>query len=158
MLGAIKNFPNLNIETVWKELSEENLLYADEQLSLEVLAPVPELINNKLSLLWFNSKLKDIGKTKNGHSVVLMAHIGKMKIMLGGDLNSKSADYLMEQYSQADIIELKKRIAEANRDELPALKKEMEEIIEACRPFFQAMLPNPAITEAMTLLTSFCRL
>lgn len=137
-IGALENFPNLKIETVWKELSKENILYEDEKLSLEVLAPIPELINDKLSLPWFDPKLDQIGKTKNGHSVVLMAHIGRMKIMLGGDLNSKSADYLMEKYSEANIRELKKRIAKADKNELPALKQEMNKIIEACRPVFQS--------------------
>ena len=67
-----------------------------------------------------------------------MAHIGKMKIMLGGDLNSKSADYLMEQYSGEDIIDLKKKMGKASKAELPALQKKMDKIIEKCRPFFQS--------------------
>jgi beta-lactamase superfamily II metal-dependent hydrolase len=137
-LAALKNFPNLKIETVWKDLSERNLLYEDGKLALEVLAPIPELIDNKLSLRWFDPSLDQIGKTKNGHSVVLMAQIGKLRVMLGGDLNSKSADYLMEKYGQTNIRALRKRIAEADKEKLPALQKDMEKIIKTCRTFFQS--------------------
>ena len=136
--GTLENFPNLEIETVWKELDKENILYKDGNLSFEVLAPLPEMINNKRCLRWFDPKTDQIGKTKNGHSVVLMAHIGKMKIMLGGDLNSKSADYLMQQYSGEDIIDLKKKMGKASKAQLPALQKKMDKIIEKCRPFFQS--------------------
>ena len=58
--------------------------------------------------------------------------------MLGGDLNSKSADYLMQQYSGEDIIDLKKKMGKASKAQLPALQKKMDKIIEKCRPFFQS--------------------
>lgn len=138
LIGALENFPNLELKTVYKNLDEENILYTDEQMGLEVLAPIPEKINDKLMLRWFDPNEAQIGKTKNGHSVVVVAKIGKMKILLGGDLNSNSADYLMETYSGKDIRKLRVQIASATSDELPALEKKMNQIVDACRPFFQS--------------------
>jgi beta-lactamase superfamily II metal-dependent hydrolase len=138
LIGALKNFPQLPMETAWKEADKINLLYQDGKLKLEVLAPVPEKIDGQLCLRWFDRGTTDIGKTKNGHSVVLMAHIGKMKLLLGGDLNSKSADYLMEVYSKTDVRDLRRRLMEAKGEEKEKLQKDMTEVIEKCRQTFQA--------------------
>ncbi|MGN6292523.1 MAG: ComEC/Rec2 family competence protein [Chitinophagaceae bacterium] len=134
LAGAIATFPDISIEAVSKDMAKENLLYKDKSLKLEVLAPVPELVAGKKALRWFSD---DVGKTKNGHSVVLMARIGKLKVLLGGDLNSKSADYLMSQYSGKDIEKVKKRIAEATGNN-SAAQAELRQIIDDCRPFFQS--------------------
>lgn len=134
LTGAIAAFPDLSIEGVSKDLSKENLLYKDKSLKLEILAPVPELVAGKKALRWFND---DVGKTKNGHSVVLVAKIGKVKVLLGGDLNSKSADYLMSQYSGKNIELVKKQIAEANGT-LTSAQSELQQIIDDCKPFFQS--------------------
>lgn len=138
LIGALKNFPDLSIETVFKNLGENNILYSDENVELEVLAPIPEEINGHLMLRWFDVNTEQIGKTKNGHSIVLMAKIGKMKILLGGDLNSKSADYLMEKYSNEDIRSLKAQIEDASPAELPGLQEKMQAIVDTCRAVFEA--------------------
>lgn len=138
LIKALENFPRLKLETVWKDLSAENVLYSDGALKLEVLAPVPEEVDGNLCLRWFDPKLDQIGKTKNGHSIVLMARIGKMRVLLGGDLNSKSADYLMEKYAKNDIRNLKARIATAEGAVLEELQSEMRTVIETCKEVFQS--------------------
>lgn len=138
LIGALQNFPNLKIETVWKDLARETILYRDTRLSLEVLAPVPEQVDGKLGLRWFDARTDDIGKTKNGHSIVLMARIGKAKIMLGGDLNSRAADFLMEQYSGRDIRSVRKQIMEADGQDVSLLTAQLKDIVESCRSVFQA--------------------
>ncbi|HUC82709.1 MAG TPA: hypothetical protein VMR70_17505, partial [Flavisolibacter sp.] len=138
LIGALANFPQLPLETVWKTQRKANILYKDHQLALEVLAPVPEKIGGKDCLRWFDNSTADIGKTKNGHSVVLMAHIGKMKVLVGGDLNAKSADYLMEVYSGIDIRELRRKLLAAKGAEKESLQKEMNSVIQECRKIFSA--------------------
>lgn len=138
LLGALKNYPRLEIETVWRHPATDNKLYDDGRLSLEVLAPVPERVNNHRSLRWFDPSPDQIGKTKNGHSVVLMAHIGKMKVLLGGDLNTRSVDYLMETYGGTDIRQLRRQLATAGAAEAPPLQAQMEALINRCRSTFQA--------------------
>lgn len=67
-----------------------------DDCTIEILGPVPENVNNgKPALRW----LSDLGKTKNGHSVVVRLIYGEISILLGGDLNIKSEDYLLEHYT-----------------------------------------------------------
>jgi hypothetical protein len=89
-------------------------------------------------LRWFDDPKKPgVGKTKNGHSIVLVAKIGKMKILLGGDLNSESADYLMEQYSGQNIRALRAEIDGATPEKRPALEKQMDKLISSCQKHFR---------------------
>ncbi|MFD2937705.1 ComEC/Rec2 family competence protein [Spirosoma flavum] len=138
--GSLNTFPNLSIKGIWKDMGQETLIYDDPLLRLEVLAPIPETIEvdgvKQKALRWFAD---DVGKTKNGHSVVLAARIGKMKILLGGDLNSKSADYLMSRYSGKNVELVKKKIALSNDEqELVELRSELQEIINENRTYFQS--------------------
>lgn len=137
LIGALENFPDLPLETAWKDLKKPTILYKDGRLTLEVLAPIPEKVSGKLCLRWFDRGTTEIGKTKNGHSIVLVAHIGRMKVLLGGDLNSKSADYLMEAYSGTDVRELRRKLMEAKGAEKETLQKEMDKVIRDCRRVFQ---------------------
>jgi beta-lactamase superfamily II metal-dependent hydrolase len=139
--GALAHNPAIRFEAASKDISEDHkILYDDGVVKLEILAPVTEhvLVNGvgQNALRWFAS---DVGKTKNGHSVVLMAHIGKMKILLGGDLNSKSADYLMSQYSGSDVEDIRKKLARADTPgEVAPLQTQMNEVVEKCKKTFQA--------------------
>lgn len=76
----------------------------DKDVSIKVLGPVPELDSNgNMRLRWFNGKPggrgTNPGKTKNGHSIILMLEYGDLKISLGGDLNSSAEAYLIEHYT-----------------------------------------------------------
>ncbi len=62
-----------------------------DAVQIEVLGPVSETIEGKTGLRW----LGDLGKTKNGHSVVLRLTYGGVRILLGGDLNIPSENLLM---------------------------------------------------------------
>lgn len=68
-------------------------------MTFKLLGPVPqELTPNKLGL----PKIGNTGITKNGHSVVLLLEIGNIKMLLGGDLNEPSQEYLLEHYTGLD--------------------------------------------------------
>jgi len=127
-------------EGVTKKMGEERMLYQDRSLALEVLAPIVEQveINGKTSrvLRWFSD---DVGKTKNGHSIVLSAQIGKMRVLLGGDLNTKSAEYIMSQYSGKDLAQIKKQLAKAKTDADKAKwQTDFDAVIDECRKSFQS--------------------
>jgi beta-lactamase superfamily II metal-dependent hydrolase len=62
---------------------------------LRVLGPVPSLSPGEAGLPWLGSA----GETKNGHSVVLLLEIGNIRMLLGGDLNEPSQEYLLEHYT-----------------------------------------------------------
>lgn len=72
---------------------------ADKKLVIRALGPVPEPGDSNGRLLRYFS---DQGKTKNGHSVVLKLEYGKVKIMLGGDLNIPAENHLLRRYTEMD--------------------------------------------------------
>lgn len=64
-------------------------------LRIEVLAPVLDLSGPMPRLPWFG----DLGKTKNGHSVVLRLVYGEISVLLGGDLNIPAEHRLLSHYT-----------------------------------------------------------
>lgn len=110
-------------------------IYDDCGLKIEVMGPVAEQIDGKDALPYFGSP----AETKNGHSVILKLTMGHLKILLGGDLNTKSEYYLIKKYSGIDIkkikAELKKKtLSPEKRAEYEA---QMAEAIEKARDFLQ---------------------
>jgi len=74
-----------------------------KSLSMTALAPGTEKIGGRTVLRWFGDQpgktsSGDIGKTKNGHSVVTILQYGQVRILLGGDLNVPAEMYLMNHY------------------------------------------------------------
>ena len=127
---------DIKIDGLYKIIGEEKIIYDDGQLKLEVLAPIAEKVtiagSEQYALRWFAD---DVGKTKNGHSVVIMAHIGKLKVLLGGDLNSKSADFIMSQYSGQELEVLKASLEKAKTEQAKAkIQKQIDAVVEVCRP------------------------
>jgi beta-lactamase superfamily II metal-dependent hydrolase len=66
-----------------------------DSVTIQVLGPVPESVSGSPALRWFG----DVGKTKNGHSIVLRLTYGKVSVLLGGDLNIPAEEYLLEHYT-----------------------------------------------------------
>lgn len=64
-------------------------------LAIEVLSPVLDLSGIEPRLPW----LGDLGKTKNGHSVVLRLVYKNISVLLGGDLNVPAEHRLMTHYT-----------------------------------------------------------
>ncbi|WP_331145545.1 ComEC/Rec2 family competence protein [Hymenobacter sp.] len=68
-----------------------------DSIAIQILAPVHETLPGS-----DRKVLRDFGRpgvTKNGHSVVLKLTFGKVRILLGGDLNTKSEAYLLAHYT-----------------------------------------------------------
>ncbi|TXN35444.1 hypothetical protein FVB32_12740 [Flagellimonas hymeniacidonis] len=75
----------------------------NNELSLEVIAPIITQKDGKQVLPF----LKDNGKTKNGHSVLLMLKYKHLKVMLGGDINEEAGEYINHKLgvSAKDILQ-----------------------------------------------------
>jgi beta-lactamase superfamily II metal-dependent hydrolase len=71
----------------------------DNKITIEVLGPVTDTFKKKRALRWFG----DVGKTKNGHSVVLRLKYGDISVLLGGDLNIPSENLLLEHHSGGKV-------------------------------------------------------
>ncbi|NJL29463.1 MAG: hypothetical protein HC897_17045, partial [Thermoanaerobaculia bacterium] len=90
-------------------------------LRIEALAPVPERRADGTRLLrWFG----DVGKTKNGHSVVLRLVYRDVVVFLGGDLNIPAEDHLLAHYTGLPVP--------------PRTAVEEEELVAAARRVFGA--------------------
>jgi hypothetical protein len=73
---------------------------AGKALNIRVLGPVIEPdAQNKPRLRWFG----DAGKTKNGHSIIIMLKYKNVRAFLGGDLNSESENFLLEHYTGSTL-------------------------------------------------------
>ena len=69
---------------------------ADKTLKIKVLAPITEKLPDGRKKM---KRFSNDGITKNGHSIVLRLEYGNISILLGGDLNSESENYLLSQYT-----------------------------------------------------------
>jgi beta-lactamase superfamily II metal-dependent hydrolase len=89
-------------------------------VQLELLGPVPEDAGGNTGLRWFG----DVGKTKNGHSVVVRVHYRGITIFAGGDLNSGSEGLLLKHHAGAP--------------KLPKTEAERLALVAAARPKLSA--------------------
>jgi beta-lactamase superfamily II metal-dependent hydrolase len=110
-------------------------IYKKKGMNMEVLAPVHEKSGKTVSLPVLGNK----GVTKNGHSVVLKLNYGKLRMILGGDLNSESEDYLMEKYSGVAFGELRRERMQKNISAAKAkeLDTKINNAIEKVRKVFE---------------------
>ena len=120
-----------------------------EDLRFKVLGPITEEISFGEKSKHCLIRLGDEGVTKNGHSVVLQLQFGRLKVMLGGDLNTEAEDYLLKHYGEAtrEVSKLEERIYDLqdkgstlNTDEaqeLAELRTEIEAIVAKGRRHLQ---------------------
>lgn len=111
-------------------------LYNKNNMKIEVLGPRTTKIGDKNGLPVFESNK---GKTKNGHSVILKLTIGKLTMLLGGDLNEPAEDYLMNEFTKKDIAPIRKELAKKTLSDSQRKKliAERDAIIQKARKYFQ---------------------
>ena len=111
---AVDNNANIKFNSLNKDSGYMPGYDEDKELRFKVLGPITENVS-------FNGKSKRglvrLGAesvTKNGHSVVLQLQLGKLKVMLGGDLNTQSEDHLLKTYGETlkDVSQLEERMFE----------------------------------------------
>lgn len=94
-IHSIGNFPDIESISYFPGFAKED----NPDFFIEVLGPVFEGTREHPKLKVFQS----LGKTKNGHSVILRVHMGGITILLGGDLNIPAEKYLLSRYTGIDI-------------------------------------------------------
>lgn len=119
-------------------------------VELKILGPLTETIQHGAKTRECILKLGKDSVTKNGHSVILQLRIGKLKVMLGGDLNTESEDYLLQHYAETEVdasvlesrlYELKAKgatVSQAEKQELAEIETVLQAIITKGRGHFQA--------------------
>ncbi len=111
-------------------------IYDQDNMKIEVLGPFPQEINGKKALPVF---LNNKGKTKNGHSIILKLTIGKLRLLLGGDLNSAAEDYLFSCFTGVDMKALVRAVKSGRTSNATKEKaqKKIDDAIEKARAFFE---------------------
>lgn len=72
-----------------------------KSFEIKALAPWCETISGQPAFAWFG----DEGKTINGHSLVLKITFGTRSLLLGGDLNTLSEQFLIQKYGTENPFE-----------------------------------------------------
>ncbi len=121
-----------------------------DEITLKLLGPVTERKSRNGTAKDCLFKLGNEGETKNGHSLIIQLQIGKLKVMLGGDLNTESENYLFRHYGEAtrDVSKLEHEIYDlqakgsaltpADGQLLAAKLAELDAIVLKTREHFQA--------------------
>ena len=91
-------FKSLSINDEYVPDFDENNKVNGDVFSLKVLAPIPKKVDGKNALYSIN----DLGKDKNGHSVILKLIYDKAKILLGGDINTEFGKIILKHYTDND--------------------------------------------------------
>lgn len=99
LVAAYRNNPEVEFQFLHQGLAYLDHFNKKNQLQFELLAPLTEEIEFNKKKRPCLIKLGDESITKNGHSIVFRLRFGKLKILLGGDLNSAAQDYLAQFYS-----------------------------------------------------------
>lgn len=73
-----------------------------KQLSMKILGPITVQKNGKPTLPVLDS---NVGKTKNGHSVLLRLDYGNVRILLGGDINEEAGELLIDHFTAAGQLD-----------------------------------------------------
>ena len=149
--AAVENPANKKLKFIAVNSTDGHIEGYEEtqDLQIEIQGPVPERIEHEGKKRLALRKLGGEGVTKNGHSVVLQLRIGKLKVMLGGDLNTESEDYLLRHYCgiDFDVSPLEKTLHElySKRDSLTSQEKQalaeaetaLAAVVAKARPIFQ---------------------
>lgn len=106
---------NLSRETIQPEFitlnqEHEDLNVLDElNFKMKVLSPILKEVDGNNVLPYF----KSLGKTKNGHSVLIRLEYKGLRILLGGDINEEAGEYINEQLAPNAKEELQVDVAKA---------------------------------------------
>ncbi len=110
--AAVINNPQVEFVTLSKRSEFLPGFEADKELTFEVLGPITEPGTFKGVNRQVLRRLGDEGVTKNGHSIILQLQIKRLKVMLGGDLNTQSEDFLLQHYAatSAEVSHLEEEL------------------------------------------------
>jgi beta-lactamase superfamily II metal-dependent hydrolase len=104
LFESLKYNPDVKFEMVSTDSAnldvfDENYSVNGKKFQIKVLGPIIEEKNNKQGL----RSIKNLGKDKNGHSVLLKLVYGKCRILMGGDINEEFGKLILEHYEQKNM-------------------------------------------------------
>ncbi|KIC07684.1 hypothetical protein RA19_23185 [Leisingera sp. ANG-M1] len=109
----------------------------DKAFSLQVLGPIREQVTFSGADRKALRRLGNESETKNGHSVILKGCYGNLRLLLGGDLNEPSQNFLLKAYAGTEKTpdEVHKAIGKlmAKRQPLTSAQQQELNALEAQR-------------------------
>lgn len=148
LVSAKRNNPNLEFKFLDQSQGNLDNFKGNNPLKLEILAPITEKISFDGEERECLLKLGNEGETKNGHSIVFQLRIGKLKMMLGGDLNTKSQDYIAQFYSgektklsklEKDISKIREKLSKPEGLSI-AKKKDLEQDLDEAKKLMELII------------------
>ncbi|MCV0427938.1 MAG: MBL fold metallo-hydrolase [Roseibium sp.] len=106
-------------------------------LSMQILGPIVETQEFKGKSRRCLRLLGNEGETKNGHSVIFKAGFGNLTLLLGGDLNSKSQNFLLQSYAgtKSSPEQLEKVIQRLKKKNQPLKAADQKKLNDAVAEF-----------------------
>jgi beta-lactamase superfamily II metal-dependent hydrolase len=151
LLAAIENPANKGLKFKSLSVRDEFFPGHDEanDVTIKLLGPVPEDVTFEGETRPALRRLGAEGISKNGHSVVMLLGIGRLRVLLGGDLNTEAEDYLLRHYCGVDddASELEKiayhlrhkgpDLSNEEQQELAVAEASLASIVTKARQHFQ---------------------
>ncbi|MCG8605745.1 MBL fold metallo-hydrolase [bacterium] len=155
MRACVANTPRVTFKALSLDidnLKKESYLGPFDQngdVSLRILGPIAETISHQGEKRKCLRRLGNEGVTKNGHSVILKLIYRNLSIMLGGDLNTQSQDFLLQNYTSIrgkasslgkkvrKLTSLGHNISAEEQKALDAARAKLETIVAQARSVFQ---------------------
>jgi len=155
MRDCLANSPDVTFKSVsipWDDLDKEVYLDPfdqDASISLQVLGPIYEDIEFHGESRQCLRRLGRESVTKNGHSIVLKLKYEKLSVLLGGDLNIESQDFLLQRYTSLrtkvsslektvrKLSQKGKAISPTEQHRLDAARAKLDAIVAEARETFQ---------------------
>jgi beta-lactamase superfamily II metal-dependent hydrolase len=139
-----------------KSVKSGDKLHSGSLSTIDVIGPIREVVGGKEALPIFEDNK---GKTKNGNSVILMITVGKLKILLGGDLNSAEEDYLLKQVTKIDVPGIRIQLENKDLDEVKRknLVDQLETAIKKAGLYFGADIAKSCHHGSDDVTTEFLR-
>ena len=94
-------FKSLSTDDQYFEAYAQDNKINNKEFSIQVLGPILKKTNGKDSLKTIN----DLGKDKNGHSVIMKVTCGKARVLLGGDVNTEFGKIIHKYYKDKNKLD-----------------------------------------------------
>ena len=90
---------------------------------------------------------------------MLMLTIGKMKIFLGGDLNSECEDYILSHYTKTDVAALKRELTKksTSAERRKEINGQLDKVVIKARKIFQCEIAKSCHHGSSDFTTEFLR-
>jgi len=106
LYGVLKHnpdvrFKSLSLDDAYLDNFEATNTANDKAFNIELLGPITQKKNNKDVLVSINNA----GKDKNGHSVLLKLIYDKVRILLGGDVNTEFGELIYQHFEKKNQLD-----------------------------------------------------